>query len=91
MTQVLETDEAGRLVLPAELLGGIKPHTRYVVEPRELGWAVSLEPTTGVDLPPAHAQTPEEWMKEWRELAEEIGKVWPAGKSAADVVSEMRR
>ncbi len=35
--------------------------------------------------------SPEEWLEKWEALAEEIGKVWPAGVSAVDVVSEMRR
>ncbi len=33
----------------------------------------------------------EEWLKEWDELAEEIGKVWPADLSAVDAVNEQRR
>ena len=32
----------------------------------------------------------DEWMKQWRELTEEISKVWPIGVSAVDVISEMR-
>lgn len=35
--------------------------------------------------------SPEEWLKEWDELAEEIGKVWPTGLSAVDAVAEQRR
>lgn len=35
--------------------------------------------------------SPEEWLKEWDELAEEVGKVWPAGLSAVDAISEERR
>lgn len=32
MTTVIETDEAGRLELPLELMSAIKPQTKYVVE-----------------------------------------------------------
>jgi phage gp16-like protein len=35
--------------------------------------------------------SPEEWLKEWEEVIAAVSKVWPAGVSAVDVVSEMRR
>lgn len=78
-TQVIETDETGKLVIPAELLRDAQPFTRYQV--KAVGKRLSIEPELIED----------EWLKQWRELAEEIGKVWPEGVSAVDVVSEMRR
>ena len=83
--QVIETDEAGRLVLLPEMLGNAPPHSRYKVEAVGRKLVVELEPAT------ERQQVYEEWLKEWDELSEEIGKVWPAGVSAVDVVSEMRR
>ena len=32
----------------------------------------------------------DEWLKQWRELAEEVGEAWPEGVSPVAVVSEMR-
>ncbi len=89
MVQVIETDEIGRLTLSPELLGEVRPHSRYTVE------------TTGsrliVEREAAEAQantpklTPDEWLRQMQELAAEVGKVWPKDLSAADVISEMRR
>ena len=77
--RILETDDYGRLVVPAEGLGDAQPFSRYKVE--AVGKKLSIEPEPVED----------EWLKQWRELAEEIGKVWPEGVSPVDVVSEMRR
>lgn len=90
MTQVIETDEEGRLVLPAELLGEAKPHTRYTVESLGTKLILGLEATDADGTQKSAEVTPDEWMRQWRELSEEIGKVWPEGVSAVDVVSEMR-
>ena len=79
MGQVIEADEQGLLLVPVEMLGAVQPHGRYLVE--VVGKKLSIE------LEPAE----DEWLKQWQELAEEIGKVWPEGVSAVDVVSEMRR
>ncbi len=86
MGQVIETDEQGQLVITAELLGSVQPHSRYKVE--AIGTRLVVEPDPAAEQ---RRQAYEEWLKEWDELAEEIGKVWPAGVSAVDVVSEMRR
>jgi DNA-binding transcriptional regulator/RsmH inhibitor MraZ len=86
MTRVIETDEAGRLTLPPELLGEAKPHSRYTVE--TAGTKLILESEEAL-LQRQGAY--EEWEKEWRAVQEQVGKSWPAGVSAADVVSEMRR
>lgn len=79
MGQVIEADEQGLLRVPVAMLGVVQPHGRYVVE--VVGKKLTVEPEPAED----------EWLKQWRELAEEIGKVWPEGVSAVDVVSEMRR
>jgi hypothetical protein len=42
MVARLDADEAGRLTLPAEMLGGAVPHRRFVVE--VLGGRVILSP-----------------------------------------------
>lgn len=77
MTQVIETDEAGRLMLPPGLLGEVKPHSRYTVEVEE----------TSVQ----RQQVYQEWKKEWDALTEQISASWNTDKSAAEIVAEMRR
>ena len=64
--------------LPVEMLGATQPHGRHVVV---VGKKLIVEPEPAED----------EWLKQWRELAGEIGEVWPEGVSAVEVVSEMRR
>ncbi len=92
MTRVIEADETGRLVLPIEVLGEAKPHGRYTVETAGMELIVKpVSPPNEADLFTQDKLTPEEWLKQWRELSEEIGKVWPEGVSAADVIAEMRR
>ena len=89
MVQVIETDETGRLMLSPELLGEVRPHSRYTVE--TAGNRLIVERETGEARANAPKLTPEEWLQQWQELAEDVGKVWPKGLSAADVISEMRR
>ncbi len=78
MGQVIEADEQGLLRVPTEMLGAAQPHGRYLVEVIGKKLIVEAEPAE------------DEWLRQWRELAEEIGKAWPEGVSAVDVVSEMR-
>ncbi len=92
MGQVIETEADGRLIIPAEVLGAIRPNQQFFIEANGLGY--SLQPA----MPfldnlssPSGKPTPEQWLKQWKELAEEIGKVWPEGVSATQVISEMRR
>ncbi len=91
MTQVIEADEAGRLVLPPELIGAVQPHARYTVE--TIGTKTIVEPVAASDEKELFTQaklTPEEWMRQWNELSESISKVWNTDKSAAEIISEMR-
>lgn len=92
MTQVIEVDETGRLMLPPEVLGEVKPYSRYTVE--MVGTKLIVEPVS----PPSEEElftetklTPEEWMRQWNELSGRISKVWNTDKSAAEIISEMRR
>ena len=89
MGQIIEADEAGRLTLPPETLGGGKPHSRYRVE--ALGSKLTVEPFSQEALFTQEPLTPEEWMRQWDELSERISKAWDSDKSAAEIVSEMRR
>lgn len=92
MTRIIEADEAGRLVLPLEVLGEVRPHARYTVE--MVGTKMILEPVPAPNEEELFTQekpTPEEWMRQWNELSERIGKVWHTDKSAAEIISEMRR
>lgn len=49
------------------------------------------EPVASSNRSSTQKPSPEEWLKGWDELAEEIGKVWPAGLSAVDAINEQRR
>lgn len=85
MGQVIEADDTGRLVLPAELLGEAKPHARYRVEPQGDGFVVQPETADTREM-----LTPEEWAQEWQAWTEQIAAVDPGGKSALDELTEMR-
>ena len=87
MSRVLEADESGALTIPPDLLGHAMPHARYVVESK---WnAVQIEPE---DLPEDSTSLDfEEWLRQWRALGEEIDREWKSDKSAAEIISEMRR
>ncbi len=88
MTRVIETDAEGRLVLPAEVLGDAKPHSKFVIEGN--GSRLGVYPESAA---PAknQAMTPEEWETHWKLVQQEMAKVWPEGLSSAQVISEMRR
>lgn len=92
MTQVIEADEAGRLLLPPELLAEVRPHAKYTVE--AIGTKLIVEPVPAPaeeELFTQEKPTPEEWMRQWNELSERIGRMWNTDKSAAEIISEMRR
>ena len=93
MTTVLEVNDAGVLLLPAELLGDAKPHTRYVVETRDAELVLRPESANATPKKPRRKKTQshEEYMRHWAGLAEQIGRAWGGDKSAAETVSEMRR
>ncbi len=84
MTQVIETDEAGRLVLPPELLGAAKPHTKYTVE--ATGQRLIVEPE---QTPRQQQQAYEQWKRD--ALTEEVSAAWNTDLSAVEVIAEMRR
>ena len=86
MGQIIETDEIGRLVLTASLLGKVQPHSQYRVEVVED--RILLEP-----VPPADQSkmTCDEWTRLWKVAQQQVGESWPPGVSAAEVISEMRR
>ena len=94
MTRTLQVEEDGTLRLTPDVLGKAAPHTRYVVERR--GKRLTLQPES---LEVVESKTPRmrraktsaDWDRERKELAEELGKVWPSGMSVIDVISDMRR
>ncbi len=85
-TQVIETDGTGRLVIPAEVLGSVKPHTKYTIE--AVGTKLVIEAKETVEQP---KETVEEWERKWKELQDLMREVWKTDKSAAEIISEMRR
>ena len=89
MTRMIETDEAGRLVLPEELLGEIKPHTKYIVEANNDG--LIIYPAELILTKKRTKVTHQQWETQWKELQTRMSEIWPANTSAADVISKMRR
>ena len=87
MATIVTTDDSGTLILPAELLGAARPNTPYIVEAD--GDELFVRPQNGHVL---NGYTPDadEWERQRKALAAEIGAVWPADVSAADVISDMR-
>ena len=87
MTQVIETDEAGRLVLPPELLGEAKPHARYTVEVTGTRFVVGPEdPATAPGT-----LTSEEWKRGWDAFVKQVAAVTPlSGRTALEELSDMR-
>lgn len=86
MTRVIEADETGRLVLTPEMLGEAKPNGRYVIE--AAGKKIALEQEDELSQ---RQRVYEAWKRDWDALTAEISAVWDSGKSAAEMVAEMRR
>ena len=86
MGQVIEADEQGRLLVPAELLADAQPHGRYIVETSDNKLLIKPEETVE-----QRKQAYEEWKRDWDALTEEISAAWTTDKSAAEIISEMRR
>ena len=86
MGQVIEADEQGRLLVPSELLANAQPHGRYVVETS--GKKLLIKPEETAEQ---RKQVYEEWKRDWDALTEEITAAWNTDKSAAEIISEMRR
>ena len=87
MTKVLEVNEDGALVIPADLLNGAEPHKRYTAE--SAGNELLLRPES--ESVPIEKLDPEELRSRWIDLSDRVGRLWPANRTAADVISEMRR
>ena len=87
MSTILEVNDDGSLVIPAELLNGAKPHKRYCAE--TAGQDLLLRPEQRVEAP--EKLPPDEWRRRWNELSELIGREWKSDKTAAEIISEMRR
>ena len=92
MGQIIETDEIGQLIIPSDLLGSSKPKSRFLIEKTGEGLTINPDlPSEAGTLNQSAKLTAEDWLKQWREMAEEIGKVWLKDTSAEQVISEMRR
>jgi len=87
MTQIVETDEAGRLVLPAEMLGEVKPHARYTVEVMGARLVVESEEMASV----SGALTSAEWKRGWDTFVKQVAAVTPSsGRTAREELTDMR-
>lgn len=84
--RMLEADDKGMLRVPTEMLGAAQPHGRYLVE--VVGKKLSIEPE---EAAVQRRKTYEQWKREWDTLTEEITAAWNTDKSAAEIISEMRR
>jgi hypothetical protein len=87
MTKILEVNEDGSLMIPADLLNGAEPHQRYTAESE--GKNLLLRPES--ESVPIEKLDPEELRRRWIDLSDRVGRLWPANTTAADVISEMRR
>ena len=85
--RMLEADDTGMLTIPAELLGYPEPNTRFVVE--RVGGRIFIQPEAALEVEQKSAY--DTWHDQWKIVQQEVTKSWPAGLSAVDVVSEMRR
>jgi hypothetical protein len=85
MKAILEVNDEGALVVPPELLNGAVPHQRYSAE--LAGDHLHLRPERASQ----EKLSSDEWWTRWAALSEQIGKKWTSDKSAAEIVSEMRR
>ena len=86
MGQVIEADEQGRRLVPAELLADARPHGRYIAE--TFGKKLLIKPEETAEQ---RKRIYEKWKRDWDELTEEISAAWTTSKSAAEIISEMRR
>lgn len=60
----------------------------------EAGQPVALLVSLQTEAPgqaAAHESQSQAWLTQWQEIAQAIGKDWPIGRSAAEVLAEMRR
>lgn len=87
--KVLEADDLGMLVIPADLLGHPEPFTRFLVE--RIGTKVFIVPEAVSAQESDQEAAFDRWQQQWKIVQQEVSKSWPAGVSAVDVVSEMRR
>lgn len=87
--RILEADDSGMLVIPAELLGHPEPFTRFVVE--RVGTKIFIVPEALSVQEGEQESAFDRWQQQWKIVQQEVSKSWPAGVSAVDVVSEMRR
>jgi hypothetical protein len=81
---VLEVSENGTLTVPAEALGGAGPKARFRVEERDGGLLLREEA-------PSDSLSPEEWWERFQQYSEAVSEAWNSDKSAAEIISEMRR
>jgi len=90
MTKILEVNEDGVLVIPADLLNGAEPHQRYTA--KSAGKSLLLRPESEREKSRRPQKLkPEDWEAEWKAFTEKVTKAWPDGLSAVDAVSEQRR
>ncbi len=87
--KILEADDLGMLVIPAELLGHPEPFTRFVVE--RVGTKIFIVPEAVSAQESEQGSAFDKWQQQWKIVQQEVSKSWPAGVSAVEVVSEMRR
>jgi len=71
MSRVLEVNDEGALVIPADLLNGAAPHQRFTAESAGNNLVLMPESAPNVDADPFwRTATPEEWAKRFREWAD---------------------
>jgi len=94
MSRILETDDSGSLTIPPDVLGASSPRARYVVTSDSGGIHIQTESVSHTGLLDEAAGDRGKLSvrsERWKALAQEIGLKWDTDKTAAEVVSEMRR
>lgn len=87
--RIIKADDSGMLVIPAELLGHPKPFVRFIIE--RVGTKIFIVPEATSAQGSEQESAFDKWQRQWKVVQQEVSKSWPAGVSAVDVVSEMRR
>lgn len=90
MATILETDETGALVLPARVLGGERPHARYVLETQGETLVLRREDEAVGGPSPVQMQSREQFVREWQDLAEQVSRAGRGPKSALEELTDMR-
>ncbi len=82
--EALEVADNGTLTLPAEVLEGVRPHTRFRLEIRDERVLLRVEEES--------APMPSDaWWAEFESVSETVSRAWNRDRTAVGISSEMHR